>query len=47
MLVDAGFAGRRELWRPPVYLAVIAPDGASAFGRSFLPRLAAAVRQYA
>ena len=45
--VDAGFAGRRELWRLHVYLAVIAVDGASAFGRSFLPRLAAAVRQYA
>jgi fructosamine-3-kinase len=44
--VDAGFAGRRELWRLHVYLAVIGVDGASAFGRSFLPRLAAAVRQY-
>jgi fructosamine-3-kinase len=45
--VDAGFAGRRELWRLHVYLAVIGVDGASAFGRSFLPRLEAAVRQYA
>ena len=44
--VDAGFAGRRELWRLHVYLAVIAVAGASAFGRSFLPRLAAAVRRY-
>ena len=45
--VDAGFAGRRELWRLHVYLAVIGVDGANAFGRSFLPRLEAAVRQYA
>ena len=44
---DAGFAGRRELWRLHVYLAVVAVDGASAFGRSCLPRLAAAVRRYA
>jgi fructosamine-3-kinase len=45
--VDAGFAGRRELWRLHVYLAVIGVDGANPFGRSFLPRLAAALRQYA
>jgi protein-ribulosamine 3-kinase len=45
--VDAGFAGRRELWRLPVYLAVIGVDGANPFGRSFLPRLDAALRQYA
>jgi fructosamine-3-kinase len=45
--VDAGFAGRRELWRLHVYLAVIGVDGANVFGRSFLPRLAAALRQYA
>jgi fructosamine-3-kinase len=44
--IDAGFAGRRELWRLHAYLAVIAVGGASAFGRSFLPRIAAAVRQY-
>ena len=44
--VDAGFAGRRELWRLHVYLAVIAVDGAGAFGRSFLRRLGAAVREY-
>ncbi len=47
MPLDAGFAGRRELWRLPAYLAVIAVDGAGAFGRSFLPRLADAVRRYA
>jgi fructosamine-3-kinase len=45
--VDPGFAGRRELWRLHVYLAVIGVDGANALGRSFLPRLAAALRQYA
>lgn len=44
--VDPGFAARRELWRLPGYLAVIAVDGASSFGRSFLPRLDAAIRQY-
>ena len=45
--LDPGFAGRRELWRLHAYLAVIAVDGAGAFGRSFLPRLADAVRRYA
>jgi fructosamine-3-kinase len=45
--VDAGFAGRRELWRLHAYLAVIAADGGAAFGRTFLPRLDAALRQYA
>jgi protein-ribulosamine 3-kinase len=44
--VDSGFAGRRELWRLPGYLAAIAVAGASAFGRSFLPRLDGAIRQY-
>jgi fructosamine-3-kinase len=44
--LDPGFPGRRELWRLHVYLAAIAVVGATAFGRSFLPRLAAAVRQY-
>jgi fructosamine-3-kinase len=45
--LDPGFAGRRELWRLHAYLAVIAVAGADAFGRAFLPRLAAAVRRYA
>jgi fructosamine-3-kinase len=45
--LDPGFGGRRELWRLHAYLAVIAVDGANPFGRSFLPRLAGAVRQYA
>jgi fructosamine-3-kinase len=45
--LDPGFAGRRELWRLPLYLAVVAVDGTGSFGRAFLPRLAAALRQYA
>jgi fructosamine-3-kinase len=44
--IDPGFAERRELWRMPSYLAAIAFHGAHAV-RSFLPRLDAAVRQYA
>jgi fructosamine-3-kinase len=44
--VDPGFAGRRELWRLPAYLAVIAVAGDSPFGQSYLDRLAAAVRLY-
>jgi fructosamine-3-kinase len=45
-LIDGGFAGRRELWRLFGYLAVVAVDGGNPFGRSVLPRIAAAVRQY-
>jgi fructosamine-3-kinase len=44
--LNPGFAGRRELWRLAGYLAAIAVAGASEFGRSFLPRLDAAARQY-
>lgn len=44
---DTRSAGRRELWRLHAYLAVIGADGANAFGRSFLPRLATALREYA
>jgi fructosamine-3-kinase len=44
--LDPAFAGRRELWRLSGYLAAIAVAGANAFGRSFLPRLDAAIRQY-
>jgi fructosamine-3-kinase len=44
--LDPGFPGRRELWRLHLYLAAIAVGGATDFGRTFLPRLAAAVRQY-
>jgi fructosamine-3-kinase len=45
--LDPGFAGRRELWRLPTYLAVIAVDGDSTFGIQCLTRLAEAVRHYA
>jgi len=44
--VDPGFAGRRELWRLPAYLAVIAVAGGTSFGRAYLDRLAAAIRLY-
>jgi protein-ribulosamine 3-kinase len=44
--VDPGFAGRRELWRLPAYLAVAAVAGDTPFGRRYLDRLAAAVRLY-
>jgi fructosamine-3-kinase len=44
--LDPGFPGRRELWRLHLYLAAIAVGGATPLGRSFLPRLAAAIRQY-
>jgi fructosamine-3-kinase len=46
MPVDDGFAGRRDLWRLHAYLAAIAVGGTDTAGRSFLPRLAASVRQY-
>ncbi|SDR70643.1 fructosamine kinase family protein [Actinopolymorpha singaporensis] len=44
--IDPDFAQRRELWRVFGYLAVITVDGASAFGRLFVDRLATAVRLY-
>lgn len=44
--IDPGFAERRELWRVSGYLAVIAVDGHSPFGRTFLDRLAAALSAY-
>jgi fructosamine-3-kinase len=44
--VDRGFTGRRELWRLPAYLAVIAVDGEGLYGRRYLARLTAAVRSY-
>lgn len=45
--IDEGFRERRELWRLRGYLAVIAVDGANAFGRAFLDRIARAVALYA
>jgi fructosamine-3-kinase len=44
--VDPGFAGRRELWRLPAYLAVVAVAGDDPIGRRYLDRLAAAIRLY-
>ncbi|MCG5434855.1 fructosamine kinase family protein [Micromonospora foliorum] len=44
--IDPGFRHRRELWRLFGYLAVITVDGASAFGRPFLDRIAQAVATY-
>jgi fructosamine-3-kinase len=44
--LDPGFAGRRELWRLPTYLAVIAVDRPGPAGRQCLTRLAQAVRRY-
>jgi fructosamine-3-kinase len=39
--IAADFTERRELWRLHGYLAVVAVDGRSAFGRPFLARIAA------
>lgn len=44
--VDRGFVGRRELWRLPAYLAVLAVAGGTPFSRAYLDRLAVAVRTY-
>ncbi len=44
--IDPGFADRRELWRLSGYLAVLAVDGGSPFGRSFVPRVAEAIARY-
>ncbi|MEV0460024.1 fructosamine kinase family protein [Catellatospora methionotrophica] len=44
--IDPDFPQRRELWRLHGYLAVVAVDGASAFGRPFVGRIADAVARY-
>lgn len=44
--IDEGFEERRELWRLHGYLAVVAVDGASEFGRPFLDRIAQALARY-
>ena len=44
--IDTEFVDRRELWRVPVYLAIVGVDGGNAFGRTFLPRLDDALRFY-
>jgi protein-ribulosamine 3-kinase len=45
--IDAGFAERRELWRVPTYLAVIAVEGRTSVGRQFTARLADMLGRYA
>jgi fructosamine-3-kinase len=37
--IDPDFEHRRELWRIPIYLAIIAVDGGGTFGQAFIPRL--------
>ncbi|WP_155368648.1 fructosamine kinase family protein [Catellatospora vulcania] len=44
--IDPGFAQRRELWRLHGYLAVVAVDGTSEFGRPYVGRIAAATAGY-
>jgi fructosamine-3-kinase len=44
--IDPEFAGRRELWRIPIYLAIAAVDGSSSFGRRFVSQLDEALRTY-
>lgn len=44
--IDPGFDERRELWRLYAYLAVVAVDGTSDFGRPFVDRIARAVARY-
>jgi fructosamine-3-kinase len=45
--IDQDFAQRCELWRIPIYLAVIAVDVSNPFGHSFIGRLDEALRTYA
>ena len=44
--VDPGFPARRDLWRLPVYLAVISVDGHGPEGRVAINRLASAISTY-
>ncbi len=41
-----GFEERCELWRIPIYLAIVAVDGSSPFGRTFISRLDDALRTF-
>lgn len=45
--IDQGFVQRCELWRIPIYLAIIAVDGSSPFGRTYTTRLDEALRTFA
>ncbi len=44
--IDPGFVQRCELWRIPIYLAVIAVDVSNPFGRAFIARLDEALRTF-
>jgi protein-ribulosamine 3-kinase len=44
--IDPEFDGRRELWRIPTYLVIIAEDGGGDFGEKFIPRLDEALRTF-
>jgi fructosamine-3-kinase len=44
--IDPEFEHRRELWRIPVYLAIISVDGVSDFGKMFIRQLDDALRTY-
>jgi fructosamine-3-kinase len=44
--IDHGFPARRDLWRLPVYLAVISVDGHGPEGRVAINRLASAISNY-
>ena len=44
--IDDGFPERRELWRMFAYLAVVAVDGTTPFGRAFFSRLDQAIGRY-
>lgn len=43
--IDKGFAGRRDLWRLPTHLAIVAVDGPA--GQRHIALLADAIRRYA
>jgi protein-ribulosamine 3-kinase len=44
--IDGGFPQRRELWRMFAYLAVVAVDGTTPFGRAFFSRPDQAIGRY-
>jgi len=44
--IDPGFAQRQDLWRLFGYLAVVTVAVLTAFGRTYLDRLAGIVRTY-
>jgi fructosamine-3-kinase len=44
--IAADYSERRELWRLFAYLAILTVDAGGDFGRSFIPKLTAALDQY-